>query len=154
MNLPIQSTLAAALLLAFAAPALADDSQARGEGPRHERGPIVIAEARERAVARAAEMDADGDGYISMEERQAYHEARRAERMAAMMQRRGIDPEAKVSVEDFVERRITWLEKLDVNGDGIVDREEMRAARDHRHGMRGEGKRDGKRRGERRDRGE
>jgi hypothetical protein len=150
MTFPTRTALAAALMLAFTAPALAEDAT-RSDGPRHERGPIVIAEARERAIARAAAMDTDGDGYISMEERQAYHQARHAERMKAMMERRGIDPEAKIPVEDFVARRVAWLEKLDVNGDGIVDREEMRAAREHRgprHGPRSMG--DGKRR----DRGE
>jgi hypothetical protein len=148
----IRSTLAAALLFALGASAAAHEHSKRGDGPRHERDPVVIAEARERAVQRAAAMDADGDGYISAEERQAYHQARRAERMQAMMERRGMAPDAKVSVEDFVERRIAWLESLDVNGDGVVDAEEMRAARGKhgpRRGMKhkGEGRAEGRRRG-------
>jgi hypothetical protein len=134
------SILATALLLALGGTAAAAERPQRGEGPRHERTPIVIAEARERAIERAAAMDTDGDGYISMEERLAFHESQRAERMARMMERRGIDPEARIAVEDFVARRVAWLEKLDANGDGIVDAEELAAARDghrQRRGMHG-----------------
>ena len=147
MSIKFKSTLAAAVLLALGASVSAEDRPQRGEGPRHERGPVVIAEARERAAEHAAAMDSDGDGFISVDERKAFHEARRTERLQRMMARRGIDADATVSVEDFVERRIAWLEGLDTNGDGTVDAEEMRAGRG-KHGRhrgmkgKGEGKRD------------
>lgn len=158
MKFPTKTIIASTLMLAMSTPLMAQDPAAGYEDrQQQQRGPIVIAEARERAANRAAAMDTDGDGYISIEERKAFHETRRAERMQKMMERRGVDADSRVAVEDFVARRVAWLEKLDVNGDGIVDQEEMRAARGkhgrHHGGMKG--KSDGRKRGERRaERGE
>lgn len=107
-------------LVAFALlplpPALA---AASGEAePLHHRLPVEIHAERDRLVRQAAEMDRDGDGYITVEERRAWHQARRAERAAQG---------AKLSVEDWVERRLARLEAMDANKDGRVDAEEWRA---------------------------
>ena len=53
-----------------------------------DRGPIVIAEARTRAEAAFARMDADGDGYITTAERQTARAAMRDQRRERMGERR------------------------------------------------------------------
>ncbi len=105
--------------------------------PLHRRLPVEINAERDRLVRQAAEMDRDGDGYITVEERRAWHHARRAERAAQG---------AKLSVEDWVERRLARLEAMDANKDGRVDAEEWRAQHPGKgHGRhRGEAKGRGK----------
>jgi hypothetical protein len=49
-------------------------------GPGMERGPVVIAEARSRAEQGFARLDANGDGYVTAEERQAQRAERRERR--------------------------------------------------------------------------
>ncbi|GAA0868699.1 hypothetical protein GCM10009116_06660 [Brevundimonas basaltis] len=66
--------------------------QNRAAAPRAgrmaDRGPVVIAEARARAEAGFARMDADSDGYITAAERQAARADRRQHRRERMMERR------------------------------------------------------------------
>jgi Ca2+-binding EF-hand superfamily protein len=57
-------------------------------GRMADRGPVVIAEARARAEAGFARMDADGDGYVTAAERQAVHADRRQQRRDRMMEHR------------------------------------------------------------------
>lgn len=49
-------------------------------GPGMERGPVVIAEAQSRAEQGFARLDANGDGYVTAEERQAQRAERRERR--------------------------------------------------------------------------
>ena len=49
-------------------------------GERGERGPVVIAEAQARAEQGFARLDANGDGYVTAEERQAQRAERRERR--------------------------------------------------------------------------
>jgi hypothetical protein len=108
-----------------------------GPGPLHDRLPVEISAERERLVRQAAEMDRDGDGYITSEERRAWREAKRAARA---------DQGHKVRVEDFVTRRLARLEAIDANKDGRIDAEEWRgfhAGKGHGR-FRGEGKARGK----------
>ncbi|MFN4288986.1 MAG: EF-hand domain-containing protein [Brevundimonas sp.] len=51
-------------------------------------GGVSIAEARQRAAERFAAMDANGDGYVTQDERRAYMQARQGERRERMAQRR------------------------------------------------------------------
>lgn len=55
-----------------------------------ERGPIVIAEVEARAAEQFARMDANGDGVISVEERQAARHGAREHRRERAGQRRGM----------------------------------------------------------------
>ena len=57
-------------------------------GRMADRGPVVIAEARARAEAGFARMDADSDGYITVAERQAVRADRRQHRRERMIERR------------------------------------------------------------------
>lgn len=57
-------------------------------GRMADRGPVVIAEARARAEAGFARMDADGDGYVTAAERQTARAAMREQRRERMSERR------------------------------------------------------------------
>ncbi|MDW8479707.1 MAG: EF-hand domain-containing protein [Xanthomonadales bacterium] len=108
-----------ATLALLAAPALRAEPAGGRPDPQL---PLELSAAREQLARVAAEIDRDGDGYITLEERRAWREAKRAER-------------AKVRVEDFVERRLARLEALDANKDGRIDAEEWKAQRrPHRFG--------------------
>lgn len=63
---------------------------ARHAGMRLDRGAegVNIAQARQRAAERFAAMDADGDGYVTGAEMQAYRDARRAQHQARRAERR------------------------------------------------------------------
>lgn len=53
-----------------------------------DRGPVMIAEARARAEAGFARMDADSDGYVTAAERQAARADRREHRRERVSERR------------------------------------------------------------------
>ena len=59
-----------------------------GDGMRGERGPVVIAEAEARMAEGFARMDANGDGYVTAEERQGARQAMREQRQERREQRR------------------------------------------------------------------
>ena len=59
-----------------------------GEGGRGERGPVVIAEAETRMAEGFARMDANGDGYVTAEERQGARQGMREERRERRQERR------------------------------------------------------------------
>lgn len=140
MNAFRRNSIAAATLLGLMAGSLALAAPGDGEqGQRgkHERGPVVLAEAEQRIAQRSATMDLDGDGFITADEALAYHEAKRAERMKKRFETRHGE---RISVQEHAAQQLARLAKLDSNGDGTVDREEMMAAR---KAMR-EGRRDGR----------
>jgi hypothetical protein len=51
-----------------------------GQGPRSERGPVVIAEVRAKMAERFGKLDTDRDGFLSQAERQAGRAAMREQR--------------------------------------------------------------------------
>lgn len=59
-----------------------------GEGMRGERGPVVVAEAEARLAEGFARLDADSDGYVTAEERQAARQGMWEERRDRRQQRR------------------------------------------------------------------
>jgi len=147
MNTSRNVLLATALLfgLGVVAHAAEPEKDAQRHKGQHERGPIVLAEAEKRMAERSAAMDLDGDGYISSDEALAYHQAMQAERMKQRFERRHGE---RISVQEHAALQLERLSKLDTNGDGIVDREEMRAARKEMRGRghaRGHGEGYGKR---------
>lgn len=60
----------------------------RGERVRGERPEVTIADARARAVATFARLDADGDGVVTVEERRAGARQMREQRRERMVERR------------------------------------------------------------------
>lgn len=59
-----------------------------GEGMRGERGPVVIADAEARLAEGFARLDANSDGYVTAEERQAARQGMREERRERRQHRR------------------------------------------------------------------
>jgi hypothetical protein len=104
--------LSAVALAAVAGAATAQTPAPAAPAPHHQRGdmnrPITRAEFVDARVARLTAIDANRDGTVSVEERQAAMQARRAER----------------ANERFA--------KLDANGDGSITRAEFDAAHEAR----------------------
>lgn len=119
--------LACAIGALFAAGAAHAQGE-RGAKPRPE-PPIGVAELEDRLAARSAEIDADGDGYISFEELCAWREAQRERRMRERFARLDSDGDGRVSVAEFEARHRARIARLDADGDGVVTREEFRALR-------------------------
>lgn len=79
---------------------------------------------------RAAEMDGDKDGQITVAELEAWREAQRVKRLTAQLAAMDSDGDGKVSVAEH-EAAATWrLARLDHDGDGMI---ELRGAGRH-HG--------------------
>lgn len=139
MNAFRRNSIAATTLLGLLAGSLAMAAPGEDQGQRgkHERGPVVLAEAEQRMAARSAAMDLDGDGFITADEAQAYHEAKRAERMKKRFESRHGE---RIAVQDHAALQLERIAKRDTNGDGTVDRDEMMAARKSMRQGRGHGR--------------
>lgn len=128
--------IAAGLALAFATGyAATAQAQAEPQGKRGERS-IDIATLQERAAERARAMDANGDGYISFEEMQAWREAERERRARERFARLDTDGDGRVSVEEFQAAQEKRIARLDRSGDGMVDRGHWHERRGHHRGPR------------------
>ena len=94
-----------------------------------------------------AQADADGNGELTMEEMEAYHAARRAEREArrkqARFDRRDTDGNGVISLDEFESYGMPMFDRLDADDDGVVTTEEIEAMKDRR-GKRGWHHRGGK----------
>lgn len=121
-------TVQSLILLAgvvLAQPALAQDPLAKGE--------ITRAQFMERSGQLFKMQDQNGDGTISIAEREAV-----LAKAQAMMQKMGkepgplggIKPRKEISREQFMERQEKIFDRLDTNGDGKVDEAERQAVRD------------------------
>lgn len=101
-------------------------------------GVVSVEEIRARNLERAEAIDANKDGIISIEELEAHRQLMRAERQARRQQhwleRLDANKDGVVSVEEFVAAREAMIQRLDRNGNGIIDPEERpRRGRGH-HG--------------------
>ena len=68
-----------------------------GEHRMAARGPVVIAEAQAKAAETFARLDADRDGYLTVEERRAGREAMREQRRTRWQERRAARPAVQPS---------------------------------------------------------
>ena len=133
--------VAVAGLAAVAGVALAQGSgPGAGPGPGSGMGmePATVAEMNQRAQEHAAAMDLDKDGYSTAAETRAFREQQREARAAAKFARRDTDKDGRVSIAEFTAGHTARIQAMDVNGDGTIERSEMRAGRRHgrHHGPR------------------
>lgn len=104
-------------------------------------GAVTRAEIEAASAARAAEIDADGNGSISAAELLAWHDAQRQKRMEQRLAAMDSDGDGTVSVAEY-EAASNWrLARLDRDGDGKIERHELRR-HGHRHDHRHEWRRD------------
>lgn len=95
-------------------------------------GQITRAEMEEFRSARFAEMDTNGDGFISTDELTAQSVKRAGDRAAKMMERLDTDGDGLLSEEDLAQapRAGRMFDRLDQNQDGVVTKAEFDEARE------------------------
>lgn len=76
-------------------------------------------------AARAAAMDADGNGEVTVAELEDYREAQRQKRMAEHLNAMDSDGDGKVSVAELQAAANWRLARLDRDGDGAIERDEV-----------------------------
>lgn len=92
-------------------------------------GTTTIAEAQAKLLERSTAMDTNKDGAISVDEVEAFHQARRAERRNAHFAAMDTDKNGTVSVAEFTAGHAERLAQMDSNQDGVLD------ANDRHHGQ-------------------
>ena len=119
----MKSLILAAATLAVSAPALAQAP----EGASPPAAPVTRAQALADADRRFDAMDANHDGKITPDERQAYREARhpRAGRDHEGREHKG----RELTRDQFRERAAKRFDRIDTNRDGTIDANEREAAR-------------------------
>ena len=138
-------------LLAVLLPGLAFAAPQKGKGPRNidSNGDGVICQAEaagaaaKRSVERFAEMDANGDGELTRQERQDYRQQRQEQRQATREQRReearnraqaaDSNGDGALSYDEArtagMQRLVDNFARIDRNRDGLVTRDEIQRLR-------------------------
>ncbi len=98
--------------------------------------PMTSGDAQARAHDRSSAMDRNRDGFIAVEEFQAFRAARGVERMQRRMTHVDTNKDGRVSTVEFEAAHLARFERADANRDGQITREEIRAIRMHRRAER------------------
>ncbi|MGE0045011.1 MAG: EF-hand domain-containing protein [Hyphomonadaceae bacterium] len=94
-------------------------------------GAITQAEARAAREAMFARMDSNGDGYLTIADREARRaamQARREARRERFMNDRDTDNDGRISRAEFAADG-AHFERLDTNDNGVLEPNELEAAR-------------------------
>lgn len=104
-----------------------ESSQDGKHGMHHKRGPIDLERYSSR-VEKIKAADADDDGTISREELEDYAMQMMVKRMADRMERRlDVDGDGTIKIADLEDQKEKEFAALDRDGDGKLDRREMRS---------------------------
>ena len=105
-------------------------------------GGVTREELRALAANRFAERDTDGDGALSAEEIAAAEQANRADRINRMIERLdqngdGLLQQDEIAQAERVDRMNRMFERADADGDGAISEEEFEQVKERRGGRRG-----------------
>lgn len=89
-------------------------------------GAVGRAEVQSFEAARAAEIDADKNGAITVAELVAWIDRQRTQRLAESLARMDGDGDGAVSVEEYRTEQIWRMARLDRDGNGVIGPDEMR----------------------------
>lgn len=92
-------------------------------------GKVTQAEIDQARNDRLAKFDTNGDGVLSLEEYQALWMDAMHERMVDRFQSYDDNGDGKVTKEEFDKRFANAVTRMDTNGDGAIDQQDMQ----HRH---------------------
>jgi len=98
-------------------------------------GSVSRAEIEAGTAAKAAEVDADKDGNITADEVIAYREKQRLQRVADEVKAMDSDGDGKVSVTEYEAAQVWRLARLDRDGNGTIDPEELMPGKRPHDGM-------------------
>lgn len=125
IKLSLAAVAGAACLLGIAA---AQSPQGRSEAQRPQL-PIAMADVQSRLHERTARIDSSRDGYVAVEEMQAFRAARQQDRTRRRMSRLDTNQDGRISTVEFEKAQLARLERADANRDGQITREELRTMR-------------------------
>lgn len=135
--------------LVIAAGAASADNQ-RGEGERPDfatldlngDGALSLEELQAQRDARFAEIDTDGDGGISAEEMIAHAGQRAEDRAARMIERLDENGDGVLQMDEMpdrgADRAERMFDRIDENEDGVISAEEFEAAKERMGDRRGD----------------
>lgn len=133
---PFARTLAAATCAACVfGIAAAQSPQPRG-GTQPPQLPMAVAAMQSRVHQRAADIDANHDGYVAADELQAFRAARRVDRVQRRITRLDANQDGRVSTVELEAAHLARLAGADANQDGQLTRDEVRAMRMQRRAQR------------------
>ncbi len=111
---------------------------AQSPAPRLDRPqlPMSLGDAQARVHDRSTSIDRNRDGFIAVDEFEAFRTAKRAEWMQRRMTRVDTNKDGRISTAEFEMAHLARFERADADRDGQVTREEMRAMRMQRRAQR------------------